>query len=389
MSAPTLVSSPFVASWIGLARPGEMHVGELADRVPAWASWAVESLTEIAGEERRYPALVLPGRFYSTGDAPTVRPHLEIPAEVLESADPSFPYRLAAAGNGLVFPQWVPAEIQALRRVVFLTRPGDPRDFLTALEVQRPALLAAVAEQLGRLSPRWRDLQHLLATDPAAVTAAVAAPATTAELNAFAPALAPWQLHVELSGYLAKRSGDRAARNLGIWVLDSAAAPCRLPVLTPRLTYSSLWRDELFDPYLEPTAALLVRGALLARLLTLVHAAPVAAVAVAVASDEGIWLRAQPARPGAALPHASLESAVTFLQAYPTASLAFTALEEWCERSEATLTVERSAHAAAHALCLGALRRSEDLAEGAIDELLPLVWQDGHLARLTVARRRT
>lgn len=389
MSAALLLSTPFVSSWIGAARPGHTMVGDWGLRVPAWASWAVKALEEVTSDDRTYPALMLPGRFYTRTDIPAVQPHLEIPVEVLTTGDSLFAHRLAAVGNGLLFPQWVPTEIHALRRVMFLHEPGDPRDMLEAFEVQRPAILAAVAEQLGRLAPRWEHLQHLLATDPAAVTDALTQPATSDELNGFVPALAPWKLAVEFSGYLHRRSGGRAARNIGVWVLESAAGRCRLPVITPRLTYSSLWRDDLFDPYVEPTAALVVRGAMFARLLNLVAVAPVRAVTVAVAADEGTWLRAQPARQGVALPHASIDAAVTFLQAYPTTSLAFDAVEKWVQRAGAQLTVERTVHAAAHTTCLTALQRSEELPAAAVDELLPLVWQDGRLARLTIARRRS
>lgn len=388
-----LLASPFVASFIGASRPGDLDDADRTGRTAAWANWAVAALTEHTTDgdrPRTYPAIDLPGRFYTPGsDVPAVSPHLEIPARVLASADPTFADRLAAVGSGLRFAQWVKPEVTAAKRAIFADT-ADATGFLDALWSQRPALVAAVAEQLGRLRPHWDRIAAQLVADPAALSAAVTADATATELTRFAPALAAWRPRLRFEPQLAERSGDRAARRVGIWLLEAETGDgtVRLAAITPRLTASSLWNDPLFDPYGEGVAALVARGVVLSRLLAYLDVNPVAATPLPRTATPGSrWLRSQPARAGAELPHASLTSAVAFLQAYPTASAAWAALEDWATKAGAALTITRADHAAAHAGCLRALQRAEDPVRDDVDRLLPLAWVKGRVVRVTTASR--
>lgn len=386
-----LLRRRFVTSWIGQARPGDLTDPQLNVRAAAWAHWAVSSLAEMTSHDRRYPAVVLPGRFYtSNNSAPTVAPHLEIPARVLSHPDQTFPLRLAAVGNGLRFAQWIVPEVTAVRRAVFSPCPGDAAAFVTALDTQRPALVAAVAEATARLRQHWDRLAGDLVTDPGPLSTLVCADASADEVCRFAPALAAWRPRLTFDPQLRERSGDKAARRVGVWVLETGADTdtVRIGAVTPRLTASSLWSDDLFDPYREGLAALVARGVVLDRLLALADLDPVPATPLTDNDSEPLTLRAIPARPGAEMPRAGVDSAVAFLQAYPTTAAAWEAVEAWAQRTNATLTITRAAHAAAHVACIRSLRRAEDPDRDDVDVLLPLVWVGTKVARLSVVRGR-
>lgn len=388
-----LVSSPFISSFIGTARPVALDETDPARRAAAWAQWAVKHLavhTSTARDTTRsYPAIDLPGRFYSPGsDAPTLTPHLEIPLRTLEANDPTFPARLAAAGMGLTFPQWLKPEVTALKRAVFAPT-ADPTALLRALWSQRPALVAAVAEATGRLRGSWDVVAASLLADPAELSEVLARPATASEIAGFCPALAAWRLTLALEPGLLERSGTKVARRVGVWLLvaDTDDGSVRLPAVTPRLTASSMLNDELFDPYGEGVAALVARGVVLRRLLAFVGAAPVTATVLAPPVDASVWLRAHPPQRDGEMPRASVRSAVAFLQAFPSAVGAWNALEGWATKTGAALTVGRAEHAAAHTAAMRALQRAEDPDSRDIDQLLPLAWVAGKVARVTVASR--
>ena len=58
-----ILPTPFYTSFIGKARMGSLEDPDMGKRVGAWATWAVENLTEIIGvSERSYAAINLEGR---------------------------------------------------------------------------------------------------------------------------------------------------------------------------------------------------------------------------------------------------------------------------------------------------------------------------------------
>lgn len=393
-----LLSTPFVSSWFPRARPGDLFDADPARRAAAWAHWALTAMRPMTGHaDRPYTALVLPGRFYDPkGRGPSTPPHLEIPSTTFDRPDPLFPDRLAHAGNGLHFPWWVVPEVLAVKRAVLAPHGGDICPVASLLEERRVALVDALAPLSRAAAARWSAIEELQVTDPQALSATATRAFTPHEVVEYMPAAAGLNLSVAFDPGLAERAGGYASRRIGVWWLSGAdVEPFSLGVLTPRLTRSSLFSDPLFDPDKESPAALLVRGLLLRRILRW-HLSTEVGQPVADApatTGPAPRLRAVVARVGEKVPEASAASAVHFLQNYPDADNAWSALTEWACTPTSTgapraqLTVTRDAFTRAHSAALRALRRAEDPARRDIDVLLPLAWDHkSRVVRVTFAR---
>lgn len=390
-----LLPTPFFASFVGRARPGDLFDSDPARRSAAWAHWAVTSCTEMTGlSDRAYAALTLPGRFYDPkGTGPTVRPHLEVPARVLGRPDPEFPDRLAQMGNGLAFPWWVISEVTAVKRALFNTPDGHVGPLVELLNTRRGVLADALGPVARAAAAQWSVVEGLLIARADGLAGDAAGDFDADEVAAYFPAGAELGLRVVYDAKLRERNRQWASRRVGVWQVhgrDEHGERFALGVVTPRLTANSLFSDPLFAVERESPAALLVRGLLLRRLVRN-HLAPAAEFQVgepaATSSKPGPRLRAIVARVGAKLPEASVEAAVFFLQKYPDPDAAWEALEAWARRTGALLTVTRDGFAAAHRNALRFLRRAEDPERDDINVVLPLAWDDkSRVVRVTFSR---
>ena len=378
-----LLPTPWVGSWVGRARAGDLHDREHGRRAAAWAHWAVEQLGAFTGvHDRSYYALRLPARFYDPrGTGPQVRPHLEVSSRVLQRVDPSFPDRLALAGNGILFPWWVKSEVTALRRVLFNTAGGSIGDLLELLSERRESLQKALVDLSSNARPHWDTIENLLVSAPDGLSEAAACNFSAEEVAAYFPPADKLGIEVRYDAKLRDVNGVWAARRVGMWQVvgvNDAGERFELGVTTPRLTAGSLFKDPLFDPGSEALAALLVRGLVLRR-LTATYL-PAADVKVSNRRDRASLtgpgrphLRAVPARVGAKLPQAGVDAAVRFLQEIPNATDAWTALTDWAG-SGYLLTVSEEAFRASHRNCRRYVRRAETPSRDDIDVILPLAW---------------
>jgi hypothetical protein len=398
----TLLPTPWVSSWFGRARPADLFDPDPARRASAWAHWALSSLAAMTGNsDRPYYALTLTGRFYDPrGTGPTVRPHLEIPAAVLQRPDPTFPDRLAQAGNALEFPWWIVPEVLAVKRALFAAGSGSVADLVDLLNDRRPALVDALAPLATRAGSGWEEIEALQVSDPEALSQTATAPFETDEIAQYLPPAVDLGLRVEFDRKLAESNRAFAARRVGVWRItgNTGSEPFTLGVVTPRLTRSSLFSDRLFTPDREAPAALLVRGLLLRRLLATHLGSDVSGHTVrnqaSRTTPTGPRLRAVVAKVGEKLPEASVPSAVHFLQRYPDASDAWAVLTEWAttrpdgaDGRRAVLTVTEEGFKAAHRSALRALRRAEEPNRDDINVLLPLAWDSrSRVVRVTFAR---
>jgi len=386
-----VASTSWVRSWIGQARPGDLHDPVPERRQAAWAHWALTSLGYMSGhQDRPYLALVLPGAFYDPkGTGPSVRPHLEVHERQLERPDELFPRRLAQAGNGLLFPWWVVPEVLSVKRSVLSATRTDPSALLDVLDVHRTSLVSAVTAQLAQLSGRWANLERSLSGDPSLVSGLLAKGFTAQDVAEFLPALAGLSVQAHLDDKLA--ASPRAARRLGAWTLRGHAdgQEFSLGVLTPRLTRSSTFTDPLFAPEKESSAALLVRGLILSRLTgqrTVVDP-PHASTA-----PSGAFLRSVVARVGEKMPEASISSALNFVQTYPDPEQAWDVLQNWAHARvdnapRAALTVTREGFVSAHKAIRRSLARAESPERADVNVLLPLAWDArSRVVRVTFAR---
>lgn len=387
-----LLPTPFVSSFVGRARDGDVHDSDPVRRSAAWARWAVARLGEFRGlSDREYAALRLPGRFHDPlGTGPSVPPHLEIPARVLERADAEFPDRLSVCGNALEFPWWLVSEVTAVRRAIFNVPRGSVMPLVETLYGSRGGLAGALGELTASAREAWSVVEGLLVTDPAGLVSLATADIETDELVEHFPSASEFGLRVLFDGQLRESNGMWVARRLGVWQLrgEVDGRSFGLGVVTPRLTPNSLFADPLFEPAREAAGAALVRGVLMRRFAKLLESPVPDAVAADAVSGPvaGVHLRAVPARVGAKLPEASVESAVLFLQSYPDVREAWAALERWALTGY-LLTVSEAAFSVAHGNALRLLRRAETPVRDDINVLLPLAWDaQSRVVRVTFAR---
>jgi hypothetical protein len=387
-----LLPSPFVSSFVGRSRDGDLFDQDQERRAAAWAHWAVASLDEFRGlSDREYVALRLPGQFHDPlGTGPKITPHLEVPRRVLERADEEFPERVAQAGNGLLFPWWLVSEVTAVKRALFNTPRGSVSPLLKSVNERRAGLVASL-EGLGvDAAGRWDVVEGLLVTAPQTLSRAATADFETADLAEFFPAAEKLGLHCLFDGQLREANGKWAARRIGVWQLrgEVNGTPFALGVVTPRLTPSSLFRDGLFFPRTESPVATLVRLAVMRRVSRefLDVAVPGVIARDSAAQPSGSFLRAVPARVGAKLPEASVEAAVHFLQTYPDGSSAWAALQRWSQAGF-LLTVAQENFLTAHASALRLVRRAETPSRDDINVVLPLAWDsNSRVVRVTFSR---
>lgn len=392
-----LLPTPFVSSFVGRARHGDLYDPDPKRRAAAWAHWAVNALTEMTGvSERAYAALVLNGRFYDPrGTGPTVRPHLEIPRARLDEPDPEFPDRLALMGNGLNFPWWVYPEVTAVRRSLFNTGSTPVEPLVGLLATSRPPLQEALVRLMGVAAPNWQVIEGLLVSSPDGLSQEAAGDFAESEVAEFFPGGAPLALRVVYDPKLRSTARQWASRRVGVWQIrgtDATGHRFALGVITPRLTANSLFADRLFAPDRESAAALLVRGLLLRRLVR-AHLEPLGLhqVQEPTAGEGrprgGPHLRAVVARVGAKLPQASMEAAVHFLQTYQRADEAWECLAGWAEKTGSLLTVSEDGFKECHRNALRFIRRAEEPERADIDCILPLAWDpQARVVRVTFSR---
>lgn len=384
------MTTPFVASWIGRARTTALLSPSLPVRAGSWASWAMTNVETFSGrDDRTYLALRLPGKFYDpSGNGPSVCPHLEVPDRTLVSPDPDFPERLALMGNGLLFGWWVPFEVTAAKRALFAHPGGRIDGVAKMLEAQRPALVAAVRELNSALMPQWAVIESLLIDSPDGMSAVATGNAYAEELSSLFPAGAGFHLELIFETKLRERSGVWASRRVGVWQLvgvDETGERFALGVLTPRLTSSSLFKDSLFEPQDDSTAALLARFVVLSRLAqTCLHTAPAAVETISETPEVAAnHIRAVPARNGQKYPVASLRSCVGFLQSFSEPESAWAALAAWAHKGGYMLTVTQEGFTAAWRRASRFCRRAEEPDRDDLNVIMPLVWADNRVFRAT------
>ena len=391
----TLITTPWMSSWLGDARSGDLSSGDLASRRSAWAQWAVANLATFSGvSQRSYPALVLPGRFYDPrGGVVDLRPHLEIGSHVLERPDSSFPDRLALAGNGLLFNWWLRDEVTAARRAVITSARGEVSELALALHRYRTGLVSAVQELSSRSLSLWPDVEAALVVDSSQMLAVACDGFDDQHVASVVPDLGALSLSVSFDSRLLERNGQWTARRIGVWHLkgaDSQGKQFSAGVITPRLTSSSLFSDPLFDPESESPAALLVRYLVMSRVVAHLDSSSAELSAVhpdPVHGKGGPFLRAVVAQPGQAMPRPSTQGAMNFLNTFPDPQKAWVALNSWAEMGGYLLTITQDGFVRAHTSAMRFLRRAEDPDRSDIEVVLPLAWDSrNRVVRVTFSR---
>ncbi len=377
------------------AREANLHIADQQVRAAAWSRWALNNLVTMTGTSARdYVAIQLPGRFYDPrGTGPDVPPHVELPSWALRRSDPEFHHRLGQIGNAALFEWWLVPEVTAVRRVLLPVPTGANELLLAALFDRHQGLVGLVRRMNEQAAPQWTVIERMHAAQTASLAETLSEPFATGELARLFPPAGELGLSLTLDPRLVQTSGPRVGRRVGAWRLESrdgGGSGASLGVVTPRLTRNSMFKDPLFEPGGESAAALLVRAAILARILerhlggTELSAVPVDPAVAA----RGSYFRSVAAKVGEKLPEASAESAVQLLEAHPDPATAWDALSVWAGGGF-VLTVDKTKFIEAHRRLAAELRRAGTFEQVEINNLLPLAWDTrGRVVRVTFARRR-
>lgn len=380
----SLLTTPWLSSFVGRAHDGPLTEWDPARRAAAWAHWAVQSLDEFSGNgQRTYIGITLSGDFSPQRGGPAdTKPHLEVPARTLAAPDPLFPERISCAGNTLTYPWWVTSEVIAARRVIFTPAGGDITPLLSGLTEYREGLAGAVTTLTEEVNKHTRDD---LILDPD-----IADDITVAETTSLIPLAASLNLHADFDPKMRESNGPFIGRRIGVWSLkgtSETSGEFSLGVITPRIGKTGPSTKGTLAPHSESVPALLLRAVILKRLLARLHApCPVGQLP----RDEGAgarpYLRAIVAKAGAKTPEASTEAAVHFLHTFPDVAEAWAALNAWAGE-EYLLTVSKESFTAAHVNSLRYLRRGEEPAREDINVVLPLAWDSrSRVVRATFSR---
>lgn len=389
-----LLTTPWMSSWVGRARPGDRQDHDPKRRSASWAHWAMSNIVAMTGaSDRSYEAVVLEGRYHDPkGTGPLVRPHLEIPERILGQKSSAFPDRLAQLGNGISGAWWLYPEVTAAKRALFTALGGDVNDLVAALNERRPGLVEMCTMLAERSAPRWQTVESLLVTAPDGLSGDACGDFSEEEVAAFLPVASEFRLRVTFDPKLRDVSQGWASRRVGIWRLEGVdvhGLRFSLGVVTPRLTMNSQFHDPLFAFRSESPAALLVRGLQLRRLgerhLKL-GASPPGTPSVVTHKPAG-HLKAVPSKVGSKLPEASVEAAHAFLVSQPEAEGAWTMLSNWSTKSGTLLTVVQDGFIASHKRAMRFVRRGEAPERDDINVLLPIGWDSqSRVVRVTYVR---
>lgn len=393
------MATPFVASWLGQASPGELTDRDLASRSKAWAHWAAESIVGVSGT-REYVALALPGRFYDpqARNVPSARPHLEIPSSTLSAPAPEFPTRLALMGNGLQFEWWLYSEVVATKRALFTHAAGSVTSVAEMLSARTEGLLTGLDLFRKATAPAWDVVEEALVTSVDGLSKLVTTPFDTAEIDSYCHGAAALGLRIVYEEKLAARNKAWAARRMGVWVVSgrSPEGSFAFGVVTPRLTRKSTFSDPLFAPSTESPAALLVRALVLRRLAREVLSVAPEVLAYRVGQPASLptisqpaapkpFLRGVPAHKDGKTPEASVAAAVAFIQSR-TVDEAWEMLSSWAG-TDHLLVVSEETFRTAYRRAATAVRRAETPDRTDINSVLPLAWDpSGRVLRVTFVR---
>jgi len=379
-----LISTTFVNSFIGMCISGDINAASHKERAQALGSWCVQSLGYFTGvQERGYVAIKLPGEFYDPkGIGGNLKPHLELSEKLLNSSDPQFPDRLAILGNGIGFKWWVLPEIYAIKRVLLKDGYGDVRVFALSLDKHREELLNALNEQSSRMQSAWGKVSEEIVTNPEGFGDYLYAPFSANEINYYFPSVISKTLSISLDEKLRDADRSRTARRVGVWLVKGKdfAVGC----ITPRLTYSSNFVDEVFKPEGESSLALLIRGLIMNRLSQ--RYLGDSNVSVVVKSPLNTHLKKLPAKIGQKIPESSVTSGVRFVTDFPDPLTAWSKLSTWCGE-ELIITVSYESFANSHSKILNMISKIEEVEQDDINNVLPLVWSGtGKIIRVTYSR---
>ena len=379
-----VISTPFFSSFIGKCVEGDIYAREHAIRSQAVGYWMLNSLTRFTGQDsREYIGIQLPGEFYDPlGFGKALKPHIEIPESILKKSDANFLDKLTLLGSGLHFKWWILPEVLSIRRALFRESSGTVLDFIKAVEPSRDDLVNTIRSQQDKLRDNWGYIAEEIAIKSKDFALEVFGVINSNEILTYLPIDISQNLKIRLEKKVDGEDITKTARRVNAWVIEGASFKCA--AITPRLTYGSIFKDEVFSLEKESIAALLVRGLVINRVSKRFNLGEEKVLIQPTALST--HLRAIPAKIGQKIPEASFTSAIRFVTDYQEPAIAWSRLEEWARESY-ILTISKELFYKSFLEIAKRIDKMEELDQDDVNNVLPLAWsKSGKITRVSYSR---
>jgi len=379
-----VISTPFFSSFIGKCVEGDIYAREHAIRSQAVGYWMLNSLTRFTGQDsREYIGIQLPGEFYDPlGFGKALKPHIEIPESILKKSDANFLDKLTLLGSGLHFKWWILPEVLSIRRALFRESSGTVLDFIKAVEPSRDDLVNTIRSQQDKLRDNWGYIAEEIAIKSKDFALEVFGVINSNEILTYLPIDISQNLKIRLEKKVDGEDITKTARRVNAWVIEGASFKCA--AITPRLTYGSIFKDEVFSLEKESIAALLVRGLVINRVSKRFNLGEEKVLIQPTALST--HLRAIPAKIGQKIPEASFTSAIRFVTDYQEPAIAWSRLEEWARESY-ILTISKEVFYKSFLEIAKRIDKMEELDQDDVNNVLPLAWsKSGKITRVSYSR---
>ncbi len=379
-----VISTPFFSSFIGKCVEGDIYAREHAIRSQAVGYWMLNSLTRFTGQDsREYIGIQLPGEFYDPlGFGKALKPHIEIPESILKKSDANFLDKLTLLGSGLHFKWWILPEVLSIRRALFRESSGTVLDFIKAVEPSRDDLVNTIRSQQDKLRDNWGYIAEEIAIKSKDFALEVFGVINSNEISTYLPIDISQNLKIRLEKKVDGEDITKTARRVNAWVIEGASFKCA--AITPRLTYGSIFKDEVFSLEKESIAALLVRGLVINRVSKRFNLGEEKVLIQPTALST--HLRAIPAKIGQKIPEASFTSAIRFVTDYQEPAIAWSRLEEWARESY-ILTISKEVFYKSFLEIAKRIDKMEELDQDDVNNVLPLAWsKSGKITRVSYSR---
>jgi hypothetical protein len=379
-----VISTPFFSSFIGKCVEGDIYAREHAIRSQAVGYWMLNSLTRFTGQDsREYIGIQLPGEFYDPlGFGKALKPHIEIPESILKKSDANFLDKLTLLGSGLHFKWWILPEVLSIRRALFRESSGTVLYFIKAVEPSRDDLVNTIRSQQDKLRDNWGYIAEEIAIKSKDFALEVFGVINSNEISTYLPIDISQNLKIRLEKKVDGEDITKTARRVNAWVIEGASFKCA--AITPRLTYGSIFKDEVFSLEKESIAALLVRGLVINRVSKRFNLGEEKVLIQPTALST--HLRAIPAKIGQKIPEASFTRAIRFVTDYQEPAIAWSRLEEWARESY-ILTISKEVFYKSFLEIAKRIDKMEELDQDDVNNVLPLAWsKSGKITRVSYSR---
>lgn len=385
MTKKTVLSLPVGQSLINIAKPGEPGLYS-KDRVAIWANFLVDNVHEYKGfGERDYTACKLPGDFYSKDkNANTVKPHIELNRSLLLIENPFLAHVFSQAGNTLLSPLWLVPEVKAIKRVLHVKESLSLLKIVEIIGERRANLIKFYTDNVLILKNNFTSVQDLLYSDLTSTSKSIYGDIPSGELLAFIPLSPAISLNIKFDKKLKEAFPGKYLMRVGVWNLECVIGGIGLKtgVVTPRITYNSIFKDPLYKIDNESDLALLVRCVLLSRLLKLAGLGSKVSISKDFHKNTGFFLKAIPLKQGQKNPEPSYNSLLNFINNNHDATSAWAELTQFFgDRLQTAVTFKDFNIAFNNAS--DSVKKFEDVSIENRNIILPVVWSQNGLMRVT------